>query len=85
VTLGSIMVTSLYGTDTELKFRTRPHDDSKDISTSVLNRTSDVSTGPVIAKPSQNTVLSLDTSTMNTITGSRKGLDILVTTEIEGY
>ena len=85
VTLGSIMVTSLYGTDTELKFRTRPHDDSKDISTSVLNRTSDVSTAPVIAKPSQNTVLSLDTSTMNTITGSRKGLDILVTTEIEGY
>ena len=85
LTLGSIMVTSLYGTDTELKFRIRPHDDSKDISTSILNRTSDVSTGPVVAKPSQNTVLSLDNSTMNTITGSRKGLEIIVTTEIEGY
>lgn len=85
LTLGSIMVTSLYGTDTEIKFRTRPHDDSKDISTSVLNRTSETSTGPVVAKASQNTVLTLDTSALNTVTGSRNGLEIVVTTEIEGY
>ena len=85
LTLGSIMVTSLYGTDTEIKFRTRPHDDSKDISTSVLNRTSETSTGPVVAKASQNTVLTLDTSALNTVTGSRRGLDISVTAEIEGY
>jgi hypothetical protein len=85
LTLGSIMVTSLYGSDTALKFRTRPHDDSKDISTSVLNRTSETSTGPVVAKASQNTVLTLDTSALNTVTGSRRGLDISVTAEIEGY
>lgn len=85
LTLTSIKVTSLYGTDTELKLRTRPHDDSKDIVTSVLNRTSDVATGAVIAKPAQNNILTLDDSVENNTTGSRKGLDIIVTTEVEGY
>jgi hypothetical protein len=86
VTLSSIKVTSLSSTgETQLKFRTRPHDDSKDVSTSILNRTSAVSTGPVVAKPSQNTVLSLDNSVFSAVSGSRKGLDILVTTEVEGY
>ena len=85
VTLTSIKVASLYSTDTELKLRTRPHDDSKDIVTSTLNRTSDVSTGAVIAKPAQNTILSLDNSVLSSVTGSRKGLDITVTTEVEGY
>ena len=85
LTLTSIKVASLYSTDTELKLRTRPHDDSKDIITSTLNRTSDVSTGAVIAKPAQNTILSLDNSILSSVTGSRKGLDITVTTEVEGY
>jgi len=85
LTLTSIKVASLYSTDTELKLRTRPHDDSKDIVTSTLNRTSDVSTGAVIAKPAQNTILSLDNSILSSVTGSRKGLDITVTTEVEGY
>ena len=83
--LSAITVSSLYGTDSELKLRTRPHDDSKDIITSILNRTSDVSTGPVVAKPSQNTILALDNSVSSSLTGSRKGLEILVTTEVEGY
>lgn len=85
LTLTSIKVASLYSTDTELKLRTRPHDDSKDIVTSTLNRTSDVSTGAVIAKPAQNSILSLDNSVLSSVTGSRKGLDITVTTEVEGY
>lgn len=85
LTLTSIKVASLYSTDTELKLRTRPHDDSKDIVTSILNRTSDVSTGAVIAKPAQNTILSLDNSILSAVTGARKGLDITVTTEVEGY
>jgi hypothetical protein len=85
LTLTSIKVASLYSTDTQLKLRTRPHDDSKDIVTSILNRTSDVSTGAVIAKPAQNTILSLDNSILSSVTGSRKGLDITVTTEVEGY
>ena len=85
LTLNSIKVTSLYGTDSELKLRTRPHDDSKDITTSVLNRTSEISTNAVIAKPSQNVILTLDNSIENITTGTRKGLEILVTTEVEGY
>ena len=83
--LAAITVSSLFGSDTELKLRTRPHDDSKDIVTSTLNRTSDVATGAVVAKPSQNTILSLDNSVLSSVTGSRKGLDITVTTEVEGY
>ena len=83
--LTAFKVTSLYGSDTEIKLRTRPHDDSKDILTSILNRTSDVSTGAVVAKPAQNTILSLDDSVLSSVTGSRKGLDITVTTEVEDY
>lgn len=85
LTLNAINVVSLYGTDFQLKLRTRPHDDSKDILTSILTRTSDVSTSAVIAKPAQNTVLSLDNTVASAITGSRKGLDISVTTENKGY
>ena len=85
LTLNAINVVSLYGTDFQLKLITRPHDDSKDILTSILTRTSDVSTGAVIAKPAQNTVLSLDNTVASAITGSRKGLDISVTTENKGY
>jgi hypothetical protein len=86
LTLGSITVTSLVDIqDVELKFRTRPHDDSKDISTSILNRTSDVLDGPVIAKPSQNTILSLDNTSLNTLSGARTGIDISISTEVEGY
>ena len=85
LTLSAITVSSLLGTDTELKLRTRPHDDSKDILTTILNRTSDVSTGAVVAKPSQNTILALDNSASSSLTGTRKGLEITVTTEVEGY
>lgn len=85
LTLIAITVVSLFGTDSQLKLRTRPHDDSKDIVTSVLNRTSDVSTGAVEAKPAQNAILALDNSVQSALTGSRKGLDISVTTEVEDY
>jgi len=85
LTLSAITVSSLLGTDTELKLRTRPHDDSKDILTNILNRTSAVSTGAVVAKPSQNTILALDNSASSSLTGTRKGLEITVTTEVEGY
>lgn len=83
--LNTIEISSLYDTNTEIKLRTRPHDDSSDITTSTLNRTSDVSTGAVIAKPSQNTVLSLDDTAFNISSGARKGLDITVTEVVQGY
>jgi hypothetical protein len=85
LSLTAITVSSLFGNDSQLKLRTRPHDDSKDIVTSTLNRTSDVATGAIVAKPSQNTILALDNSVLSSVTGSRKGLDITVTTEVEGY
>jgi hypothetical protein len=85
VSLNGITVVSLYGTDTQLKFRTRPHDDSKDILTSTLTRQSAVSTAAVVAKPAKNTILTLDDSVINTTTGSRKGVEIVATTEVEGY
>lgn len=85
LTLTTIKVASLFENETELKLRIRPHDDSNDITTKVLNRTSDVSTGPVTAKAAQNSLLALDESASSTVTGSRKGLDITVTAKVEGY
>lgn len=85
ISLNGVTVVSLYGNDTELKFRTRPHDDSKDIVTSTLTRQSDISTAAVVAKPAKNTILTLDDSVVNSVTGSRKGLEIVVSTEVEGY
>lgn len=85
ISLNGVLVSSLYGADTELKFRTRPHDDSKDIVTSTLTRQSEISTAAVVAKPAKNTILTLDDSVVSSVTGSRSGLEILVTTEVEGY
>jgi len=85
ISLNGVLVSSLYGSDTELKFRTRPHDDSKDIVTSTLTRQSETSTAAVVAKPAKNTILTLDDSVASSVTGSRVGLEILVTTEVEGY
>lgn len=83
VNINSLNVKSLYGTETHIRVSTRPHDESKDILTNVLTRTSATSTAAVIAKPSKNTVLTLDDSILSAITGSRKGLDISVTAK--GY
>jgi len=85
LSLNGVNVTSLYGNESELKFRTRPHDDSKDIVTSTLTRQSDVSNEAVVAKPSKNTILTLDNSVFDSTVGLRKGLEIVVTTETEGY
>lgn len=81
----AITVMSLFGTETVIRVRTRPHDDSKDISTSILTRTSTVSTSAVIATPSNNTILTLDDTTLNLTVGSRAGLDITVTEDNAGY
>ncbi len=85
ISLNGVTVASLFGNDIQLKFRTRPHDDSKDIVTSTLTRQSDISTAAVVAKPAKNTILTLDDSVVNSVTGSRKGLEIVVSTEVEGY
>lgn len=78
-------IVSLFGTETTLKIKTSPHADVKDISTSTLTRQSDVSTGAVVAKPAKNTILTLNRSSLNSITGERKGIEIIATTEVAGY
>lgn len=81
--IAAMNVKALYGSEVAIRINTRPHDDSKDILTSVLSRTSATSTAAVIAKPAKNTVLTLDDSILSATTGSRKGLDISVTAK--GY
>ena len=76
---------SLFGAETAIRVRTRPHDDSKDILTSILTRTAKVSTSAVIATPSNNTILTLDDTTLNQTVGSRAGLDITVTEDNAGH
>ena len=85
LTLNAMKIVSLFGTDTTLKIKTSPHADVKDISTSTLTRQSDVSTGAVVAKPAKNTILTLNRSSLNSITGERKGIEIIATTEVAGY
>ena len=81
----SMTVASLFDNQTHIKIRTRPHDDSKDISTNVLTRTSAVSTGAVFATPATNTILTLDNSAASLSTGSRKGLEINITSLDQAY
>ncbi len=85
LTIPSIIVTSFFGTETSIRVSTRPHDDSKDIKTNILSRNSEVSTSAVVARPSNNTILTLDDSSVNVTVGSRKGLDITVTEDDKGY
>ena len=81
----SITVASFFGNETSIRVSTRPHDDSKDIKTTILSRNSEVSTSAVIAQPSNNTILALDDSSYDVTVGSRKGLDIIVTEDSAGY
>lgn len=70
------------GTDTFIRINVKPHDDVKDIKTQALTRVSEESVAAVVALPSKNTVLSLDDSQANAVTGARKGLDIVVTQQV---
>ena len=77
-------IVSLYGTDNRLKINAYLHDDSKDVSTEILTSTT-VSTGSgaVYAKPSSNTVLSLDDSIFDPATGSSPGLSISIVSKVD--
>jgi len=85
LTIPSMTVASLFGTETSIRVSTRPHDDSNDIKTNILSRNSEVSTSAVVARPSNNTILTIDDSSYNVEVGSRKGLDIIVTEDNAGY
>tara|TARA_Y100000361_G_scaffold37487_1_gene32104 strand:- start:14519 stop:16720 length:2202 start_codon:yes stop_codon:yes gene_type:complete len=83
VSIPSIKIASLLGTDTAIKINTRPQSSVTDITTQALVRTSDTSTAAVVAKPSRNTVLSLDDSVINSTTNSKKGLTLNATPEVD--
>jgi hypothetical protein len=83
VTIPSTIINKLYGTETTLRMQVTPHDSVKDITTQALIRTSDTSTAAVVAKPSRNTVLTLDDSVVNSQINSRAGTVISATPEVE--
>jgi hypothetical protein len=83
VTLLNLTVSSYLGSDTFIRINMKPHDDDKDIKTQTLVRVSDPITSAVEAKPSKNTVLRVDDTVLNPVTGARKGLDILVSQYVE--
>ena len=83
VSIPSTIIKTLYGTEATLRIQVTPHDSVKDITTQALIRTSDTSTAPVVAKPSRNTVLTLDDSVVNSQINSRAGTVITASPEVE--
>ena len=83
VELPAMKITSLLGTEINLRINVKPHDSIKDITTQALIRTSDTSTAAVIAKPSRNTVLSKDDSVLNSTINTISGLRITASKEVE--
>lgn len=81
ITIPTLNINSFYGNETFLRVRTRPHDDSKDILTNILRTGTDPSVSAVFPKPSRNTVLALDDTVVNALTGARAGLQVVVTTD----
>jgi len=72
-------IASYVGPDTFIRVNFKPHDDVKDIKTNVLTRVSAPDgSSAVVAYPSKNTVLTRDDTVLNTLTGARKGLEIIV-------
>lgn len=83
VKIQSMNVASLLGTEDSIRVNIKPNDDVKDILTSTLIRTSEISTAPVKAYPSKNTILTLDDTTQNDSLGTRTGLSITVVPKVE--
>ena len=81
--LPSMVITSLYGTESILRINVKPHDSIKDITTQALIRTSDTSTAAVVAKPSRNTVLIQDDSILNSTINTESGVKITASKEVE--
>lgn len=83
ITIPSMTVSTLIDTETHLRINAGTQRDVKDITTQALVRTSDTSTAAVVAKPSRNTVLTLDDSILNSGVNSRLGLRITAAPEVE--
>jgi hypothetical protein len=78
-------VSALFGNETAIRVSIRPHGDAIDILTSTLTRTAPVSTAAVIPTPAKNTILALDDTVKNGVTGARTGLEINMIPKTEGF
>jgi hypothetical protein len=85
ITILAMRVSALYGNETFIRVSIRPHVDAIDILTTTLTRTAPVSTAAVIPTPAKNTVLSLDDTVLNPVTGARRGLEIIMIPKTEGF
>lgn len=85
ITILAMRVSALYGNETFIRVSIRPHVDAIDILTTTLTRTAPVSTAAVIPTPAKNTVLSLDDTVLNPVTGARRGLEINMIPKTEGF
>ena len=83
INLPSITINALAGTEKKLRIGAGLQNDNKDITTQALVRTSDTSSAAVVAKPSRNTVLTLDDSVVNSTINTNAGLVISATPEVE--
>ncbi len=83
ITIPSMTVASLYGTETKLRINAVTQRDVRDITTQALVRTSDTSTAAVVAKPSRNVVLTLDDSVTDSTINTKVGLNVSATPEVE--
>ena len=83
IQLPAITINALAGTETTLRIGAGLQNDNKDITTQALVRTSDTSIAAVVAKPSRNTVLTIDDSVVNSTINTNAGLVINATPEVE--
>ena len=85
INIPSLVVVGFYSNDTFIRINSTTHEDVQDISTGILSRTTIDNTSAVVPTPSKNTVLVLDDSVIDVVSGSRKGLDISVSAKVEDY
>jgi hypothetical protein len=85
ITILAMRVSALFGNETAIRVSIRPHGDAIDILTSTLTRTAPVSTAAVIPTPAKNTILALDDTVKNGVTGARTGLEINMIPKTEGF
>jgi hypothetical protein len=83
INIPSTIITSLYSTEADLRINAGLHKSVKDITTQALVRTSEEATNAVVAKPSRNTVLTLNDSIIDATINTLAGLTITATTEVE--
>lgn len=83
INIPSTIITSLYSTEVNLRINAGLHKSVKDITTQALVRTSEEATNAVTAKPSRNTVLTLNDSIIDATINTLAGLAITATKEVE--